>query len=142
MAGDMKGFVPDEIIPGATVQLLLQNPGADEEKSGRPAVGKSGQMMDTKFLPLAGLERGLNVNVANVLKCRWVINGKRTNDLPPASILKPAVAHCTKAYLRIPSETKLVIGLGKLANDYLGCPGSISSWRGFTYPVTADYAQA
>lgn len=134
MYGDGRGWVPDEMI-GADVTILMQNPGADEERMGQPAVGRSGQYLNERCLPQAGLERGVNVNVANVLKCRWINGGQRTNNLPPAAILKPAIQHCTRTHLRIPPETKLVIGLGALANSYLGCPGSISSWRGFTYEV-------
>ena len=68
--GDGLGYVPDELVPGATTLVLMQNPGEEEEARGRPAVGKSGQAMDEKLLPRAGLTRGVNVSVANVLKCR------------------------------------------------------------------------
>ena len=120
-------------MDGAKVFVLAQNPGVDEESQGRPLVGKTGQMFEARFLPLAKLERGVNVSLGNVLKCRWQVGSKRINNLPPAAILKPAVEHCTREHLIIPRGTELVIGMGKLANDYLGCPGSVSTWRGFTY---------
>lgn len=133
--GDGQGFVPDEIVPGARVAILAQNPGADEEREGRPMVGTTGQMMDREYLPLAQLERGRNVHVLNVLKCRWVSKGKRTNDLPPAAILKPAVTHCMEAHLRIPLDAEVVVCQGALAWSAMGGPGTISSWRGFTHPT-------
>ena len=38
-----QGFVPDENIEGAQVYVLAQNPGEQEEKEGKPKVGKVGQ---------------------------------------------------------------------------------------------------
>src|SRR5262245_55839483 len=64
--GDGVGWVPDEIVEDSDTMILMQNPGDDEEREGRPAVGKTGQVMDAKMLPRAGLIRG-QVTVANVL---------------------------------------------------------------------------
>ena len=125
-------FVPDEIVD-SPVFVLGQNPGADEERAGRPFVGRSGQELDNKYLPLAGLERG-RVSLGNVLRCRW----KGTNDLPTGVVLRDAVRHCTDAHLRIPPATQLVIAHGalawKLLNGKLGEERSISEWRGFLKP--------
>ena len=136
MFQDGMGFTPDEIIPGARVAILAQAPGADEEREGRPMVGTTGQMMDREYLPLANLTRGVDVSVMNVLKCRWAPGGKRTNDLPPAAILKPAVAHCTQAHLRIPplGEDDVLVCQGALAWEYMGGPKPLSDWRGFVRP--------
>ena len=67
--GDGMGFVPDEIIEGAEVFVLGQNPGEEEEAEHIPFTGRTGQRMDKRFLPLAGLTRGENVSVGNVYKC-------------------------------------------------------------------------
>lgn len=54
--------------PGARVLLLGEAPGAQEDATGRPFVGRAGQLLDT-LLAEAGLPRA-DVAVLNVLKCR------------------------------------------------------------------------
>src|SRR5574337_1969195 len=100
MYQDGKGLVRDEIVPGAKVFILMQNPGDTEEQEGMPACGKTGQLMNSKFLPLAGLTRGVDVSVGNIIRCRW----QHTNDMPPDEILEEAAIHCMDNYLRIPDE--------------------------------------
>lgn len=157
--GDGEGFVPDEIVD-APVLILAQNPGADEEAgmkvtgheyAGRrrvpvkepyprgpaPLIGETGYQMEQDYFPVAGLERG-SVSLANVLKCRQLVTDarglkKRTNDLPTGKILAQAVAHCTMAHLRVPESTTLIVAMGALSAKFLGCPGSVSAWRGFTW---------
>ncbi len=54
--------------PGAEVLLVGEAPGAQEDETGVPFVGRSGQLLD-QLLGEAGLRRE-QVAVANVLKCR------------------------------------------------------------------------
>jgi DNA polymerase len=54
--------------PGARLLLVGEAPGADEDATGRPFVGRAGQLLDT-LLAEVGLDRDI-VSVANVLKCR------------------------------------------------------------------------
>lgn len=145
---DGLGFVPDELVEGAPVLILAQNPGADEEKGQRvtgysaghavyedcppaPLIGKTGYEMVTTYFPIAGLERGRNVSLCNLLKCRWIKGTRRTNDMPAGTTLAAAVAHCTGAHLRIPEYTRLVVAMGAHAWRYMGGSGSVSDWRGF-----------
>src|SRR3990172_8290210 len=134
--GDGMGFVPDETVEGAEVFVLGQNPGEEEEAEGIPFTGRTGQRMDKRFLPLAGLERGKNVSVGNVLKCRWQRGGPfdRANGLPPDDIAKHAIRHCTGAHLRIPGATRLVIAQGQPAWEAWGGPGTVHQWRGYLLP--------
>ena len=97
-----------------------------------PLIGETGFQMAQDFFPLAGLERG-KVSLANVLKCRQIVAGKRTNDLPTGKRLAQAVSHCTAAHLRIPPGTQLIVAMGALAAEWTGCPGSVHLWRGFCY---------
>ena len=134
LEGDMQGFVPDELVEEAAVFILGQAPGYNEEREGTPFVGKTGFVMEKAYLPHAGLIRGASVSIGNVLKCRWIKNGKRTNDLPPAKILNVAATHCIQAHLNIPPGIKLVVAQGALAWKMMGGPGSITDWRGYLKP--------
>lgn len=54
--------------PGARLLLVGEAPGAEEDRTGQPFVGRSGQLLD-RLLAQAGLDRAA-VAVLNVLKCR------------------------------------------------------------------------
>lgn len=144
--GDGLGFVPDEIVEGAATLVLMQNPGEDEEQQGRPAVGKTGQMMNQKFLSRAGLVRGETVSVCNVLKCRALEpakNGPRrigdqrykgTNKLKPGKPLNAAIQHCMAAHFRVPESVDLIVAQGALAVRALGLGVNVTTWRGYLAP--------
>lgn len=55
--------------PQAKLLLVGEGPGADEDRLGRPFVGKAGQLLD-KILAAVGFERFEHVFIANVVKCR------------------------------------------------------------------------
>jgi DNA polymerase len=118
--------------------ILGQNPGELEEKEGKPFVGKTGQMMESKFLPLAGLNRD-QCSVGNAIRCR--VND--SNDLPQLDGEEPrkAVEHCTRAHLRVPESTKLVITQGAYALYAATGHGAnkndrVSDWRGWALPYS------
>jgi DNA polymerase len=60
--------VPGEFPAGARLLLVGEAPGAQEDETGRPFVGKGGQLLN-RLLDDAGLRRQ-SVAVANTLKCR------------------------------------------------------------------------
>ena len=138
LAGDMTGFVPDELVTDSRVFVLAQNPGRDEEADGVPMVGLSGREVNTVFLPLAGLERRRDVSIGNVLKCRLSADsGRKSNDLPVGDTLHRAVQHCTKQHLCIPDNVQLVVAHGDLAFRHTqGNIGALADWRGFIGPQT------
>lgn len=53
----------------APLMLIGEGPGADEDRLGRPFVGRAGQLLD-KILEAVGLERFTHTYIANVVKCR------------------------------------------------------------------------
>jgi DNA polymerase len=68
LAETRKNAVFGEGKPGADVMFVGEAPGADEDKQGRPFVGKAGQLL-TKIIEAMGFSRE-DVYIANVLKCR------------------------------------------------------------------------
>jgi DNA polymerase len=61
--------VPGEGAQQPLVMVIGEGPGADEDATGRPFVGKAGQLLD-KMLTSIGLSRESNCYIANVIKCR------------------------------------------------------------------------
>lgn len=69
--------------PGARLMFIGEAPGADEDASGRPFVGRAGQLLD-KMISAMGLDRS-EVYIANVLKTRPPNNATPTLDEREAS---------------------------------------------------------
>ena len=61
--------VPGEGVENPLIMVVGEGPGADEDKTGRPFVGKTGQLLD-KMLESIGLSRNTNCFIANTVKCR------------------------------------------------------------------------
>lgn len=65
--------------PHAPVMIIGEAPGADEDRIGRPFVGRSGQLLD-RMLAAIGLERQRNVYITNILFWRPPGNRKPTDE--------------------------------------------------------------
>ncbi|MBR6192685.1 MAG: uracil-DNA glycosylase [Treponema sp.] len=61
--------VPGEGVQNPLVMVIGEGPGEDEDKTGRPFVGKAGQLLD-KMLAAISLDRNKNCYIANIVKCR------------------------------------------------------------------------
>jgi len=106
----------------AKIFFVGEGPGADEDLSGRPFVGKAGQLL-TKMITAMGLERK-NVYIANIVKCRPPGNRNPFDD--EANV---CIAYLYKQIEIINPE--ILITLGSVATRYLlGKTDSISSIRG------------
>ena len=68
LASTRRTVVVGDFPAGARLLIVGEAPGAQEDESGRPFVGKGGQLLD-RLLAEVGIERA-TVAVANVLKCR------------------------------------------------------------------------
>ncbi len=55
--------------PGARVMIIGEAPGRDEDREGKPFVGRAGQLLD-RMLAAIGLDRRENVYITNVLPWR------------------------------------------------------------------------
>jgi len=63
----------------APIMLIGEAPGADEDATGIPFVGRAGQLLNT-FLKEAGLNRENNIYICNTVKCRPPQNRVPTNE--------------------------------------------------------------
>jgi DNA polymerase len=63
-----KTIVFGEGNPGAKLVFIGEGPGAEEDATGRPFVGRAGQLLD-KIIAAIGLKRE-EVYIANIVKCR------------------------------------------------------------------------
>ena len=100
-----------------------EGPGAEEDARGEPFVGQAGKLLDN-MLAAIGLQRGRNVYIANVVKCRPP--GNRNPEPPEAAACEP---YLTRQIALI--RPKLVIALGRVAAvNLLARDATIASLRG------------
>jgi uracil-DNA glycosylase len=55
--------------PGASILLIGEGPGQQEDEQGQPFVGKSGQLLD-KIFDSVGIDTNQDVYICNIVKCR------------------------------------------------------------------------
>ena len=118
-----------------------EGPGADEDEQGEPFVGQAGKLLDS-MLAAAGLARGRDAYIANVVKCRPP--GNRTPTLDEAA----ACAAFLDRQIDL-VDPKVIVALGKTAaTRVLGAePASLGSLRGKVHdyrgrPVVVTYHPA
>ena len=104
--GDMK----------STVVLVGEAPGENEDKQGRPFVGKSGKIL-TDMLESVGISRS-EIMITNTVKCRPPNNRDPTIE---------EINMCKQFLISELKNRKLVVGLGKSAcKSILGFEGKMS----------------
>lgn len=108
--------------PTARVVLIGEAPGADEDRIGRPFVGRSGQLLD-KMLAAVGLDRSV-CYITNVLP--WRPPGNRTPTDAEIAVCLPFL----KRQIDIIKPDYLFILGGSAANALLEQQESISRLRG------------
>ncbi|MEO9136514.1 MAG: uracil-DNA glycosylase [Casimicrobiaceae bacterium] len=99
-------------VPGvgsvnAQWMFVGEAPGADEDAQGEPFVGAAGQLLDNMLAALR-LSRGVDVFIANVLKCRPPNN--RTPDRLEAAACRPYLDRQIELV-----APRLIVALGKSA---------------------------
>jgi uracil-DNA glycosylase len=80
-----RNIVFGEGSPDAKLVFVGEGPGADEDATGRPFVGRAGQLLD-KIIAAIGLERE-QVYIANIVKCRPP--GNRTPERDEVETCEP-----------------------------------------------------
>ncbi|WP_041611511.1 uracil-DNA glycosylase [Treponema primitia] len=123
--GGRSQAVPGEGVERPLVMVIGEGPGADEDASGRPFVGKAGQLLD-KMLGSVGLSREKNCFIANVVKCRPPDNRdplvEETESCAPflarqIRLLEPRIILCAG---RVAAQTLLKTGspIGSLRGQF------------------------
>jgi len=136
-----KNAVPGEGAAEPLVMVIGEAPGADEDSSGRPFVGKAGQLLD-KMLGSINLSRESNCFIANIVKCRPPGNRDPQPDEIAACAaylesqiqsLKPRFILCVG---RLSAQTLLRSAepVGKLRGKFMDC-----EIAGLTIPLIATY---
>ena len=115
LAASRSRVVPGERPPGAEVLLVGEAPGAQEDESGVPFVGRSGQLLD-QLLDDAGLTR-TQVAVVNVVKCRPP--GNRTPRRAEVARCRPWL----ERQIALVDPT-VVVALGSTAASWFFGPGA------------------
>ena len=117
-----------------------EGPGADEDAQGEPFVGAAGKLLDS-MLAAIGCQRGREVYIANVVKCRPP--GNRTPTPGEAAACAPFLDRQIELL-----GPKIIVALGKTAAmRLLGTEASIASLRGKVHryqgiPVVVTYHPA
>ena len=113
--------------PNAKLMFVGEGPGADEDASGLPFVGRGGQLLNN-MIGAMGLKRE-QVYIANVVKCR------PPNNRTP----EPDEAHTCSPFLFRQIDVvrpQVIVALGQTAVTYLtGEKRPLSAWRGTVHPL-------
>ncbi|WP_407539012.1 uracil-DNA glycosylase [Deinococcus radiomollis] len=113
--------------PQARVLIVGEGPGADEDRIGRPFVGRGGQLLD-KILDAVQLGRD-DVYVTNVVKCR-----PPANRNPETDETETCTALWLEPQLRL-LRPELILTLGNTPTQYLlGTKQGITKLRGGWLP--------
>ena len=107
----------------ADLMFIGEGPGKEEDKQGRPFVGRSGQLLN-RALAHVGIDRS-EVYITNIVKCR------PPNNRAPTPL---EASNCMHKYLYNQIKIirpKIICTLGAVAlNNLLGKPCSITKMRG------------
>jgi uracil-DNA glycosylase len=113
----------------ARIMLIGEAPGADEDRIGRPFVGRAGQLLD-RMLAAIGLDRS-TVYIANVVA--WRPPGNRTPTLQETAVCLPFIRRQIELV-----NPRIIVCLGaSSAQTLLGVKEGITRVRGrwFEYPL-------
>jgi uracil-DNA glycosylase len=116
--------VPGEGNIGAKYFIIGQGPGANEDKTGRPFIGRAGKLL-TELLLLAGIDRAKETFITSIVKC---LPTPPLNRKP-----KPDEIAACHDYLACQIElvgAQKIILLGDMAFKEFFPGDKFSDWRG------------
>lgn len=121
LAATRTHVVVGEVPAGARLLVMGEAPGASEDQTGRPFVGRSGQLLD-ELLAEVGLDR-ISVAVLNTAKCRPPANR------PPTRAESAACRPWAERQLAL-ARPAVVVALGLSATRWFLGPTSLAAVRG------------
>lgn len=102
-----KNTVTGQGVQNPIVLVVGEAPGAEEDQSGLPFVGKAGELLD-KMLFSIGLSRNTNCYIANIVKCRPPMN---RDPLPEEA---DACSSFLQAQIHL-LKPKIILAMGRVA---------------------------
>ena len=118
-----KSTVFSDGVSSARVMLVGEAPGQDEDRTGKPFVGRSGQLLDA-MMETIGLSRASNLYIANVIP--WRPPGNQAPSVDELEICKPFILR--QIELAAP-EIIMLVG-GTSAKTLLNTETGITRLRG------------
>lgn len=116
--------------PAARLLLLGEAPGAQEDATGRPFVGRSGQLLDLLLAEAGG--RREDVAVLNTLKCR------PPGNRPPRPAESTRCRGWVERQLALTAPS-VVVALGVSATRWFLGPTTLSAVRGRVHDVAVPW---
>ncbi|MFP5220552.1 MAG: uracil-DNA glycosylase [Actinomycetes bacterium] len=116
--------------PGARLMLVGEAPGAEEDRTGRPFVGASGQLLDQLLLEAGGSRA--DVAVLNTLKCR------PPGNRPPKPLESARCRGWAERQLALAAPS-LVVALGLSATRWFLGPTPLGPVRGRVHQVALPH---
>jgi len=98
-------------VSGANIMLIGEAPGQDEDRQGKPFVGRSGQLLDA-MLAAIGISRSENLYISNVVP--WRPPGNRTPSVDEIAMCKPFIDR----HIALAKPTMLLL-VGNISNKTL-----------------------
>ncbi|MCE2746585.1 MAG: uracil-DNA glycosylase [Burkholderiales bacterium] len=116
-------------IPHAPLMVVGEGPGVDEDQTGLPFVGKSGQLLD-RMLKAVGASRVNNTYIANVVKCHPP--GNRNPEQAEIEQCSPYLVQQIKS-----NGPKVLLLVGRFAiQTLLNTKKPVGELRGVVHKVT------
>jgi DNA polymerase len=120
-----KTLVFNDGSPDAPVMIIGEAPGADEEKQGKPFVGRAGKLLNAT-LEMLGWQRS-DFYITNIVKYRPrdAVGGTLTPTPQEIEKFRPAIEKEIEVV-----GPKLIVVLGRIAMTGLGIGGTMTENRG------------
>ena len=132
LAKDRTSIIFGEGNPDASLMIIGEGPGKEEDKQGRPFVGRSGKLLDNIF-NLLSIKRS-SLFISNIVKCRPPQNRK-----PTSYEMKTCTDLLLKHQIKIINPT-VVCTLGATALQALTNETTpISKARGIPISIKSDF---
>jgi uracil-DNA glycosylase len=122
-----RSFVFADGTPAARVMIVGEAPGLEEDKQGRPFVGKAGQLLDRMFAAIGmGREHpdsGNALYITNVLP--WKPPGNRDPEAAEMAMMRPFVERHVEL-----ADPEIIVTMGRFSLNLLTGLSGITRVRG------------